>query len=216
MTAEFVAAMEDVLDLYAEEYDERFPVVCFDEASKQLIEETRRRLPAESDKPERFDYEYRRNGVANLFVFCEPKAGWRHIEITEQHTKRDFAEQMKWLADEAFPAARKIRLVMDNLSTHSRGALYERFEAEEARRILRRLEFHFTPKHASWLNMAEIELSVLARQCLSRRIGEKEKLKREVKAFKDKRNAAKARIEWKMTTENARQKLRRHYPSILN
>lgn len=216
MTAEFVAAMEDVLDLYAEEYDERFPVVCFDEASKQLIEETRPCLAAEPDKVERFDYQYRRNGAANLFVFCEPKAGWRHIEVTERHTKRDFAEQMKWLIDEAFPAARKIRLVMDNLSTHTRGALYERFEAEEARRILKKLEFHFTPKHASWLNMAEIELSVLARQCLSRRIGEKEKLKREVKAFENKRNAAKARIEWKMTTEDARQKLSRHYPSILN
>lgn len=214
MTAEFVAAMEDVLDLYSKEYSEQFPVVCFDEASKQLIEETRSRLSAESNKVERFDYEYKRNGVANLFVFCQPLVGWRHIEITERHTKRDFAEQMKWLVDEAFPAASRIRLVMDNLSTHSRGALYERFEPEEARRILRRLEFHFTPKHASWLKMAEIELSVLARQCLSRRIGDKEHLKREVKAFEDKRNAAKARIEWKMTTADARQKLSRHYPSI--
>jgi transposase len=214
VTAEYIAAMEDVLDLYAEDYNERFPVVCFDETSKQLVRELRPRLVAESGKLERFDYEYKRNGVANLFMMCEPKSGWRHIEVTERHTKRDFAEQMKWLVDEAFPGAEKVRLVMDNLATHSRGAVYERFEPEEARRILRRLEFHYTPKHASWLNMAEIELSVLARQCLSRRIADKQKLKREVKAFEEKRNAVKAKIEWKMTTFDARQKLSRHYPSI--
>ena len=205
--------MEDVLDLYSEPYNEQFPVVCFDETSKQLVQESRPRLAAASGKLERFDYEYQRNGVANLFMICEPKRGWRHVEITERHTKRDFAEQMKWLVDEAFPGAEKVRLVMDNLATHSRGAVYERFEPSEARRILRRLEFHFTPKHASWLNMAEIELSVLARQCLSRRIPDKEKLRREVKAFEEKRNAAKAKIEWKMTTADARQKLSRHYPS---
>jgi len=214
VTAEYIAAMEDVLDLYAEDYNEQFPVVCFDETSKQMVRELRPRLVAESGKIERFDYEYKRNGVANLFMFCEPKSGWRHIEVTEQHTKRDFAEQMQWLVDAAFPHATKIRLVMDNLATHSRGALYERFEPKEARRILRKLEFHFTPKHASWLNMAEIELSVLARQCLSRRIADKQKLKREVKAFEEKRNEAKAKIEWKMTTFDARQKLSRHYPSI--
>jgi transposase len=207
--------MEDVLDLYAEEYDPKFPVVCFDETSKQLVRELRPRLVAESGKLERFDYEYKRGGVANLFMMCEPKSGWRHIEVTEQHTKRDFAEQMQWLVNEAFPQAEKIRLVMDNLATHSRGALYERFEPEEARHLLRKLEFHYTPKHASWLNMAEIELSVLARQCLSRRIADKQKLKREVKAFEEKRNQAKAKIEWKMTTTDAREKLSRHYPSIL-
>ncbi len=214
MTAEYVAAMEDVLDLYGEEYDRQLPVVCFDETSKQLVRELRPRLVAGSGKLERFDYEYQRGGVANLFMMCEPKSGWRHIEVTEQHTKLDFAGQMQWLVDEAFPEAEKIRLVMDNLATHSRGALYERFEPEEARRILRKLEFHFTPKHASWLNMAEIELSVLARQCLSRRIADKEKLKREVKAFEERRNTAKAKIEWKMTTFDAREKLSRHYPSI--
>ncbi len=202
------------MDLYSEDYNEQFPVVCFDETSKQLVQELRPRLAAASGKLERFDYEYKRNGVANLFMICEPKSGWRHVEITERHTKLDFAEQMKWLVDEAFASAEKVRLVMDNLATHSRGAVYERFEPSEARRILRKLEFHFTPKHASWLNMAEIELSVLARQCLSRRIADKQKLKREVKAFEDKRNAAKATIEWKMTTANARQKLSRHYPSI--
>ncbi len=215
MTAEYIAGMEDVLDLYAEEYDPKFPVVCFDETSKQLVRELRPRLVAESGKLERFDYEYKRGGVANLFMMCEPKSGWRHIEVTEQHTKRDFAEQMQWLVNEAFPQAEKIRLVMDNLATHSRGALYERFEPEEARHLLRKLEFHYTPKHASWLNMAEIELSVLARQCLSRRIADKQKLKREVKAFEEKRNQAKAKIEWKMTTTDAREKLSRHYPSIL-
>lgn len=202
------------MDLYSEDYNEQFPVVCFDETSKQLVQELRPRLAAASGKLERFDYEYKRNGVANLFMICEPKSGWRHVEITERHTKLDFVEQMKWLVDEAFASAEKVRLVMDNLATHSRGAVYERFEPSEARRILRKLEFHFTPKHASWLNMAEIELSVLARQCLSRRIADKQKLKREVKAFEDKRNAAKATIEWKMTTANARQKLSRHYPSI--
>ena len=214
MTAEYVAAMEDLLDLYSEEYDEQFPVVCFDETSKQLVQELRPRLSAASGKLERFDYEYKRGGVANLFMMCEPKSGWRHVEVTERHAKRDFAEQMQWLVDEAFPRTTKIRLVMDNLATHSRGAVYERFEPEEARRILRKLEFHFTPKHASWLNMAEIELSALARQCLSRRIADKQKLKREVKAFEDKRNEAKAKIEWKMTTFDARRKLSRHYPSI--
>jgi len=214
VTAEYVAAMEDVLDLYAEEYNEKFPVVCFDETSKQMVRELRPRLAAESGQLERFDYEYQRNGVANLFMMCEPNSGWRHIEVTERHTKRDFAEQMQWLVNRAFPEAEKIRLVMDNLATHSRGAVYERFEPEEARRILRKLEFHFTPKHASWLNMAEIELSVLARQCLSRRIADTEKLKREVRAFEEKRNQAKAKIEWKMTTTDARQKLSRHYPSI--
>ncbi len=206
--------MEDVLDLYSEDYKEQFPVVCFDETSKQLVRELRPRLVAESGKVERFDYEYKRNGVANLFMMCEPNSGWRHIEVTDQHTKRDFAGQMQWLAEEVFPKAEKIQVVMDNLATHSRGALYERFEPEEARRILRKLEFHFTPKHASWLNMAEMELSVLARQCLSRRIADKEKLKREVAAFEERRNEAKAKIEWKMTTFDARQKLSRHYPSI--
>ncbi len=208
--------MEDVLDLYAKEYNQKFPVECLDETSKQLVRDLRPRLYAESGKIERFDYEYKRGGVANLFMMCEPNSGWRHIEATEQHTKRDFAEQMQWLVDKAFPQVEKIRLVMDNLATHSRGAVYERFEPSEARRILRKLRFHFTPKHASWLNMAEIELSVLARQCLSRRIADKQILKQEVKAFEEKRNEAKAKIEWKMTTTDARQKLSRHFPSILN
>jgi transposase len=216
ITSEFIASMEDVLALYVEDYDALCPVVCFDETSKQLVRELRTAVPAKSGHIERFDYEYKRNGVANLFMICQPKGGWRHVEVTDRHTKLDFAEQMKYLVDEAFPAAEKIRVVMDNLSTHSRGALYDRFAPDEASRILKKLEFHFTPKHASWLNMAEIELSVLARQCLSRSIGDKESLKTEVKAWEEKRNQAKCQIQWKMTVETARHKLIRHYPSILN
>ena len=205
--------MEDVLALYAEESDALRPIVCFDETSKQMVRELRVAIPAKSNRVERFDYEYKRNGVANLFMMCEPKSGWRHVAVTDRHTKIDFGEQMKYLVDEAFPEAEKIRVVMDNLSTHSRGALYDRFAPDEASRILKKLEFHFTPKHASWLNMAEIELSVLARQCLSRRIADKDKLIIEVKAWEEKRNQAKSRIQWKMTVENAREKLIRHYPS---
>ena len=208
--------MEDVLALYAEESDASHPVICFDETSKQLVRELRAAVPANCGQVERFDYEYKRNGVANLFMMCQPKTGWRHVEVTDRHTKLDFAEQMKYLVDEAFPEAEKIRVVMDNLSTHSRGALYNRFAPEEAARILKKLEFHYTPRHASWLNMAEIELSVLARQCLSRRIADKETLKSAVQAWEEKRNEAKCRIQWKMTVEVARDKLSRHYPSILN
>ena len=216
ITSEFVASMEDVLELYEEEFDVLRPVVCFDETSKQLVRERRTAVPAKSGRVERFDYEYKRNGVANLFMMCQPKSGWRHVEVTDRHTKLDFAEQMKYLVDEAFPEVEKIRVVMDNLSTHSRGAVYDRFAPTEASRILRKLEFHFTPKHASWLNMAEIELSVLARQCLSRRISDKEILKNEVKAWEEKRNQAKCQIQWKMTVTDAREKLIRHYPSILD
>ena len=208
--------MEDVLKLYAEEFDSLRPVVCFDETSKQLVRELRTALAVSGGQVERFDYEYKRNGVANLFMMCQPKAGWRHVEVTDRHTKLDFAEQMKYLVDEEFPNAQKIRVVMDNLATHSRGAIYDRFAPEEAVRILQKLEFHYTPKHASWLNMAEIELSVLARQCLSRRIADKEILKVEVKVWEEKRNQAKCQIQWKMTVEDARNKLIRHYPSIPN
>lgn len=205
--------MEDVLDLYAEDYDEQRPVVGFDETSKQLIKETRLPLPARVGCVERFDYEYKRGGVRNLFMFCEPKRGWRHIEVTQQRTMLDFAEQMKWLVDVGFPEAERVRVVLDNLNTHKAASLYERFAPEEARRILRKLEFHYTPKHGSWLNMAEIELSVLSRQCLNRRIGDEETLKREIKQLEEARNAACAKIEWRFTTEDARRKLHRLYPS---
>lgn len=205
--------MEDVLDLYAEEYDEKRPTIGFDETSKQLIAETRVALSAHPGEVERFDYEYKRNGVCNLFMFCQPKRGWRHVAVTGQRTMKDFAEQMKWLADEAFPEAERVRVVMDNLNTHKPASLYERFAPEEARRILRKLEFHYTPKHGSWLNIAEIELSVLSRQCLDRRIGDEETLKSEIKKLEEERNAACAKIEWRFTNEDVRRKLQRLYPS---
>jgi hypothetical protein len=205
--------MEDVLDLYAEPYDERRPTVGFDETSKQLIAETRAPLSAEAGRVERYDYEYSRQGVRNLFMFCEPKQGWRHVEVTEQRTMREFAHQMKWLVDVGYPQAERIRVVLDNLNTHKPASLYETFAPEEARRILRKLEFHYTPKHGSWLNLAEIELSVFSRQCLDRRIGDEETLKREIRKLEEARNAACAKIEWRFTTADARHKLRRLYPS---
>ena len=205
--------MEDVLDLYAEAEDERLPVVGFDETSKQLIAETRQPVPARAGAVQRFDYEYQRNGVRNLFMFCQPKRGWRHVEVTEHRTMLDFAHQMKWLVDVAFPEAERVRVVMDNLNTHKPASLYERFAPVEARRILRKLEFHYTPKHGSWLNIAEIELSIFSRQCLDRRISDEETLKREIKKLEDERNAACAKIEWRFTTEDARRKLHRLYPS---
>jgi transposase len=205
--------MEDVLDLYAEPYDARRPVVNFDEKRKQLVAETRTPIPAAPGRAERYDYEYRRGGVANLFAFCEARAGWRHISVTERHTKQDFAGQMRRLVDEGYPQAERIRVVMDNLSTHKAASLYERFAPEEARRILRRLEFHYTPKHGSWLNLVEIELSVLQRQCLSRRIPDAATLQREVAAYEARRNEAKASITWNFSVEDARRKLKRLYPS---
>ena len=205
--------MEDVLDLYAEPYDARRPVVNFDEKSKQLVAETRTPIPAGPGRVERFDYEYRRGGVANLFAFCEARAGWRHFSVTERHTKQDFAGQMRWLVDEGYPQAERIRVVMDNLSTHKAASLYERFAPEAARRILRRLEFHYTPKHGSRLNLVEIELSVLHRQCLSRRIPDAATVQREVAAYEARRNEAKAGITWNFSVEDARRKLKRLYPS---
>ena len=205
--------MEDVLDLYAEDYDEKHPTVGFDETSKQLIAETRQPVLARQGKVERFDYEYERRGVRNLFMMCEPKRGWRHICVTEQRTMQDFARQMKWLVDEAYPEAERVRVVLDNLNTHRAASLYETFAPEEARRILRKLEFHYRPKHGSWLNIAEIELSVFSRQCLDRRIGDEETLKSEIKKLEEARNAACAKIEWRFTSEDARRKLHRLYPS---
>jgi len=205
--------MEDVLDLYAEDYNALRPTIGFDETSKQLIKETRVALSARKGVVERFDYEYERNGVCNLFMFCEPKRGWRHVEVTNRRTMVDFAQQMKWLVDEAYPAAERVRVVLDNLNTHKPASLYEAFAPEEARRILRKLEFHYTPKHGSWLNIAEIELSVFSRQCLDRRIGDEETLKREILKLEEERNAASAKIEWRFTNEDARRKLQRLYPS---
>jgi len=205
--------MEDVLDLYEEPYDPQRPKVNVDETSKQLIAETRPPLPAKAGQPECYDDPYQRNGTRNLFLFCEPQAGWRHIEVTQQRTMQEFAHQMQWLVDERYPEAEVIRVVMDQLNTHKPASLYEAFEPAEARRILKRLEFHDTPKHGSWLNMAEIELSVLARHCLDRRIPDEETLKREIKAYEERRNAAKATIDWRFTAKDARVKLHRLYPS---
>ena len=184
MSAEFVACMEDVLDLYAEPYDPERPVVCFDETSKQLLAEKRSPIPPKPARRERYDYEYQRNGTRNLFMLCEPLAGWRHVAVTERRTMVDFAQQMRWLADEAYPASEKIRVVLDNLNTHKPASLYETFEPKEARRIRKRLEFHYTPKHGSWLNMAEIEFSVLARRVLRRRIADEETLSGEIAAWR--------------------------------
>jgi hypothetical protein len=209
---EYVARMEDVLDLYAEEADPKRPVVCFDESPTQLIGEVRLPIPAVPGQPERYDYEYRRNGTANLFVFLDAHRSWRHVKVTEQRTARDFAACMRDLADTHYPEAELIRVVLDNLSTHTAGALYETFPAAEAHRILRRLEFHHTPKHASWLNMVEIEIGVLRGQCLDRRIGERASLVSEIAAWQKRRNASGARVNWKFTTEKARKKLARAYP----
>jgi len=209
----YVARMEDVLDLYAEPADPDRPVVCFDESPTQLIGETRAPIPAEPGQPERYDCEYRRNGTANLFVFLDAHRSWRHVKVTEQRTAKDFAVCMRDLVDTHYPKAELIRVVLDNLSTHTAGALYETFPAAEAHRILRRLEFHHTPKHASWLNMVEIEIGVLRGQCLDRRIGERERLISEIEAWQTQRNASGARIDWKFTTEKARDKLNRAYPN---
>ena len=207
--------MEDVLDLYAEPYDTRRPKVNFDEKSVQLIAETRTSLPAQPGQPARIDYEYQRNGTANLFVMCEPQAGWRHVVVTERRTKHDFAYQMQWLVEERYPNAEVIRVVLDQLNTHRPASLYDTFPPAEARRIRKRLEFHYTPKHGSWLNMAEIELSVLHRQCLDRRLPDVPTLTQEVHAYERRRNRQRATIDWQFTTQHARTKLHRLYPSLL-
>src|ERR671929_567871 len=209
---EYVARMEDVLDLYAEPPDPKRPVVCFDESPTQLIGEVRQPLPPEPGRLARYDYEYRRNGTANLFVALDAHRPWRKVKVTERRTAVDFAACMRELAEVDFPDAERIRVVLDNLSTHAPGSLYEAFPAPEARRVLRRLEFHFTPKHASWLNMAEIEIGVLRGQCLDRRIGERDRLEREIAAWEQARNAAGARVQWLFTTEKARAKMGRAYP----
>jgi hypothetical protein len=194
--ADFVWRMEDVLDLYAEPYDPVQPTVSFDETTKQLIAETRIPLPMEPGKPERVDYEYERKGTANLFLVTEPLTGWRHVDVTDRRTKHDFAQQMRDLVDRHFPDATSIRVVLDNLNTHTPAALYEAFAPAEARRILRKLEFHYTPVHGSWLNMAELEFSMLSRQCLSRRIGDRDTLVTEVAAWEAARNEQRASIHW--------------------
>ena len=209
---EYVARMEDVLDLYAEPPDSKRPVVCFDESPVQLIGETRQPIPAMPGQLERYDCEYKRNGTANLFILLDVHRSWRRVKVTDSRAAVDFAVCMRELCDVHFPKAERIRVVLDNLSTHSAGALYQAFPAAEARRMLRRLEFHYTPKHASWLNMVEIEIGVLRSQCLDRRIATKASLIAEVAAWERHRNASGARIQWMFTTYKARAKMGRAYP----
>ena len=216
MSGEFVARMEEVLDLYHQEYHPERPVVCFDETSRQLTGDVRPPIKAAPGRVERYDTEYQRNGTRNRFMICEPKGGWRQVEVTGRRTAVDFAHQMKWLVDSAYPDAEVIRLVLDNLNTHKPGSLYEAFEPSEARRIAKRLEFHYTPTHGSWLNLAEIELSVFSRQCLDRRIGDEASLRREVAALERERNEAAAIIDWRFSTQDARSKLKHVYPIELN
>jgi transposase len=210
----YVARMEDVLDLYTEAADPKRPVVCFDESPTQLIGEVREPIPAAPGQPERYDCEYHRNGTANLFVFLDAHKSWRHVKVTDHRKAKDFAICMRDLVETHYPHADRIRVVLDNLSSHTVGALYETFPAPEAHRILQRLEFHPTPKHASWLNMVEIEIGVLRGQCLDRRIGERTRLEAEIQAWQTQRNASGARIQWKFTTQHARDKLARAYPDI--
>lgn len=212
--ADFVCAMEDVLDLYHEPYDPLRPVVCFDESNKQLIAETRIPLPLQPGQRQRYDYEYERHGTCNLFMFFEPLAAWREVKVTDQRTMIDYAHCMKYLVDERYPQAEVIRVVEDNLNTHKPAALYEAFPPQEARRILQRLEFHYTPKHGSWLNMAEIELNVLNGQCLDRRIADKTTLINEVTAWNIDRNQHATSVNWQFTTQDARIKLVKLYPSF--
>jgi hypothetical protein len=214
--AAFVAAMEDVLEVYAEPYDPTRPTVNFDATNKQLIPETRQPLPAQPGRPQRYEYEYARNGTRNLFLFVEPQAGQRHVHVTEQRTKVDFAHEMQWLVDIGYPEATGIRVVLDNLNTHKIASLYDAFEPGEARRIARKLELHYTPKHGSWLNMAEIELSVLQHQCLDRRIPDAVTLTREIAAWEYQRNTEQATINWRFSVSDARNKLKRLYPSLLS
>jgi transposase len=211
---EFIARMEDVLDLYGETPNKRQPVVCFDETPRQLIGESRVPVAPKPGRPARFDYEYVRNGTANVFMFVDAHRSWRHVKVTDRRACGDFAECMRDLVDTHYPKAERIRVVLDNLSTHTASALYETFEPAEARRILRRLEFHYTPKHASWLNMVEIEIGVMVAQCLDRRIPTKAMLIREVKAWERTRNATGARIKWRFTLGRAREKLGPAYLSV--
>jgi hypothetical protein len=206
--------MEDVLEVYHRPADAKRPQVCIDEATKQLVGEVTRPWPAQPGQPERFDYEYVRHGTANLFMVFEPLAGRREVRVTKRRTAKDFAEVLRWLVEDVHTDAERVVLVTDNLNTHTPACLYEAFPPEQARRIAERLEWHYTPKHGSWLNMAEIELSVLARQCLDRRLDSAEELRQEVKAWQDKRNERGVVVQWRFTTADARIKLHKLYPSV--
>ena len=206
--------MESVLELYHQPYNPQEPVVCMDETTKQLTQEVIAPLPPEPGRAERFDTLYKRNGVATIFMFFEPLSGWRRVNVTEGKTRLDWAYQIKELLDVDYPSVHKIHLVLDNLNTHNGASLYEAFAPQEARRLLERLEFHYTPKHGSWLNMAEIELSILSRQCLARRIPDGSRLIQEINAWQADRNNKACKVKWQFTTGNARIKLRKLYPTI--
>jgi len=212
--AEFVCKMEDVLEVYQRPYDPRHPMVCLDEASKQLIGETRLAVPVAPGREAREDYEYVRNGTANLFMAFEPLAGRRQVTVTDRRTRKDWACVVQGLVDECYPSAERIVLVMDNLNTHGPASLYEAFAPAEARRLAAKLEIHYTPKHGSWLDMAEIELGILNRQCLGRRIADVDMLRSEVAAWEQDRNRRETTVDWQFTTTDARVKLKRLYPSI--
>jgi uncharacterized small protein (DUF1192 family) len=212
--AAFVAAMEDILEVYQRPHDPQRPLVCLDETSKQLIAETRVPIAAKPGQPGRHDYEYRRNGTANLFMMFAPLEGWRHVKVTDRHTALDYAQVLKELSDTHFPASVQIVLVQDNLNTHKPASLYEAFPPAEARRLVERFEWHYTPKHGSWLDMAESELGVLSSQCLDRRIPDQPVLKEEVEAWEADRNRKHAKADWQFTTADARVKLKRLYPAL--
>ena len=206
--------MEDVLEVYHRPHDPTCPVVCLDESSKQLVAETRQPIPAKPGSPARHDYEYERNGTANLFMMFAPLEGWREVKVTDQHTAVDYAQVLKELSDTHFPEAKKIVLVQDNLNTHKPASLYEAFPAPEARRLVERFEWHYTPKHGSWLNLAESELSVVSTQCLDERIPDKQTLVDEIAAWQTSRNEAHVKANWRFTTNEARIKLHRLYPAV--
>ena len=206
--------MEDILELYKLPYDPKRPLICLDESSKQQLIEVRNPIPIEPGNPERYDTEYERNGVSSLFMIFEPLAGWRHVEVTDRRTAIDWAHQVKALVDGRYKDADTLVLVEDNLNIHTPASFYKAFAPEEARRIINKLEFHYTPKHGSWLDMAEIELSILSRQCLNRRISDQETLRHEVEIWAGKRNECKAKMNWQFTTEDARIKLKRLYPVL--
>jgi hypothetical protein len=212
--ADFVAHMEDVLEVYKRPYDPDCPVVCMDEQPTQLIKETRRPVPAEPGKPERVDFEYERNGTANNFMFTEPLGGWRKVNVRARKTAVDWAHEIQELLDVDYPDAHTVVLVCDNLNTHKPASLYHAFAPQEARRLLDRLEIHYTPKHGSWLNVAEIELSILTRQCLDRRMPDLDTLRTQTEQWQRKRNARQKSVDWQFTTENARVKLKRLYPQF--
>jgi len=213
--AAFVAAMEDVLEVYQRPHDPSYPLVCIDEATKQLIKETRRPLPLKPGQIARHDYEYERNGTANLFMMFAPLEGWRQVKVTDRHTAIDYAQVLKDLSDIHFPNAKKIVLVQDNLNTHKPASLYEAFPAQEARRLVERFEWHYTPKHGSWLDMAESELSIVSSQCLDRRIPDRQTLENEVAAWLSDRNKNNSKTDWRFTTDDARIKLKHLYPVSL-